>query len=75
MGVKLLSPIIFFDNIMEKNFPRGYILPDLLLAALSSPKDLWLSGPAKWISKWRGHGTLKRDVGDHGWPTRKIFEF
>ena len=21
------------------------------------------TGPAKWISKWRGHGTLKRNVG------------
>ena len=31
------------------------------------------SGPAKWISKWRGHGTLKRNVGHHGWLTRKFF--
>ena len=34
-----------------------------------------VTGPAKCISKWRGHGTLKTIVGHHGWPTRKIFEF
>ena len=25
--------------------------------------------------KVKGHGTLKSIPGDHGWPTRKIFEF
>ena len=25
-----------------------------------SEENTW---PAKWISKWRGHGTLKRNVG------------
>ena len=34
-----------------------------------------LTGPAKWISKWRGHGTLTSIFGHHGWPTRKVFEF
>ena len=34
-----------------------------------------VTGPAKCISKWRGHGTLKTIVGHHGWPTRKFFEF
>ena len=24
-------------------------------------------GPAKWISKWRGHGTLTCIVGHDGW--------
>ena len=33
------------------------------------------TGPSKWISKWRVHGTLKSIVGHHGWPTRKMFEF
>ena len=33
------------------------------------------TGPAKWISKCRSHGTMKNIVGNHGWPTRKIFEF
>ena len=34
-----------------------------------------VAGPAKWISKWRGHETLKSIVGHHDWPTRKFFEF
>ena len=25
-----------------------------------------ITGPAKWISKWGGHGTLKSIVGHHG---------
>ena len=29
-----------------------------------------ISGPAKWISNWRGHGTLKRNVNYHDWSTR-----
>ena len=33
------------------------------------------TGPSKWISKWKGHGTLKNIASHHGWPTRKIFEF
>ena len=33
------------------------------------------TGPAKWISKWRGHGTLTSIVGYHGWPNRKMLEF
>ena len=31
-----------------------------------------MTGPAKWISKRRGHGTQKSIVGHHGWQTRKI---
>ena len=27
--------------------------------------------PTKWISKWRGHRSLKSIVGQHGWLTRK----
>ena len=34
-----------------------------------------VTGSAKWISKWRGHGTLKSIAGHHGWPTRENFEF
>ena len=41
VGVKLLSPIIFFDCINEKNF-RGDILLDLLFAGISSPQSLFL---------------------------------
>ena len=26
----------------------------------------WTIVPSKWISKWRGHGTLKSIVGHHG---------
>ena len=37
-------------------------------------KQRFISGLAKWISKWGGHGTLKSTVG-HGWPTRKISKF
>ena len=35
----------------------------------------YTTGLVKWISKWRAHATLKRNVGHHGWPTRKKFEF
>ena len=34
-----------------------------------------ISGLAKQISKWRGHGTLKSMVGHHSWPQRKSFKF
>ena len=30
------------------------------------------TGPVKWISKWRGHETLKSIFGYLGWPKRKI---
>ena len=30
------------------------------------------SGPAKWISEWSGHGTLKSIVGHYGWSTKKF---
>ena len=29
---------------------------------------------AKWVSNWRGHGTLKSIVGHHGWLARKTFK-
>ena len=28
----------------------------------------------KWVSNWRGHGTLKSIVGHHGWLARKTFK-
>ena len=37
--------------------------------------NVLVSGPAKWILKWRSHGTLQSIVGHHGWQTRKNFEF
>ena len=30
------------------------------------------TGPSKWISKWRGHRTLKGLLGHHGWPNSRI---
>ena len=38
-------------------------------------KHLYSAGPAKWVSKWGGHGTLKNIIGHQGWPARKFFEF
>ena len=66
---------------------RYYFLPSILNAFtvdtkeyytgcnnVNDAKGLQIEGPAKWISKWGSHGTLKNIVGHHGWPTRKIFE-
>ena len=36
---------------------------------------LAFSESAKWISKWRGQGTLESISGHHGWLTRKVSEF
>ena len=44
-------------------------------AKLVSNWEQDMSVPAKWISRWRGHVTLKSIVGDHGWPPRQIFYF
>ena len=45
--------------------------PTIITSCASS--DSKTVGLAKWISKWRGHGTLKSIVGHHGWPTREFF--
>ena len=65
-------------------FPCSYSLT-YLLTQISFEKPFWWSsielghweegeipGPAKWIWKWRGHGTLTSIVGRHGWPTRNF---
>ena len=46
----------------------------VLNGPLSYYDSVCYSGPAKWVSKWRGHGTLESIVGHHGWPTKIFFE-
>ena len=46
----------------------------VLNGPLSYYDSICYSGPAKWVSKWRGHGTLESIVGHHGWPTKIFFE-
>ena len=61
-------------EIIERNNQYRFDSPHVKLDLIPSIIN-FVSGPVKWISKWRGHGTLKSIVGHHGWPTRKIFEF
>ena len=59
------------------NYASSSILPfcTIVFNFMYDIHNIWYSGPAKWISKCRGQGTLKSIVGHHGWTTRKIFEF